>query len=266
MNRGQISNALRKLGLSHALDRLRYHIQSVQNRKSNAAFKKEHPEVKLPPDYLMYESFRLDYRKYYVNGKAAAQGYVDLFDKHIALENKNILDWGCGPGRLIRHMPELIGNGCSYYGTDYNENSIAWCTENLPNIEFNLNSLEAKLPYDSDFFDVIYGNSIFTHLSETMHHDWYTELHRVLKPGGIMVQTTQGTNFRSKMSPSELQKFEGGELVVRGRVKEGHRTFSAFHPKAFMETLFRNAEILEHIEKPVKGKWIPQDIWIVRKK
>lgn len=154
---------------------------------------------------------------------------------------------------MIRHLPSVIGNSCEYYGTDYNKESIDWCTKNLPEISFNCNSLEAKLPYSDNFFDVIYGISIFTHLSEQMHYDWFEELYRVLKPNGIMFLTTHGDNFRVKLIDSELSKYDNGELVVRGKVKEGHRTFTAFQPIGFMERLFENIEILEHVEtKPAK--------------
>jgi len=267
MKRGQISNALRQLKVLYHVDRLRYYVQSFKNRKANKDFKKQHPDVKLPPDYLIYESYRIHYEKYYVNGRTVAQSFIDLFEKHIELKDKNILDWGCGPGRIIRHLPSLIGNGCSYYGTDYNKRSIDWCSNNLSDIHFNLNTLEAKLPYADNFFDVIYGNSIFTHLSEQLHYDWYAELHRVLKPEGIMLQTTQGDNFIVKLTPAEDKAYANSELVVRGNVKEGHRTYSAFHPKGFMHSLFQNVEILEHIEVPSKdGKWLPQDKWIIKKK
>jgi hypothetical protein len=68
------------------------------------------------------------------------------------------------------------------------------------------------------------------------------------------------------MTDPELRQYNKNQLVVRGNVKEGHRTYSAFHPPKFMRKLFSNAEILEHIEsKPENGKWLPQDIWIIKK-
>lgn len=214
----------------------------------------------------MYESFQLDYKKYYEDSRQTAIWLKNHFAKYIQLEQKRILDWGCGPGRIIRHLPEVINNGCSFYGTDYNEKSIAWCSANIPDVSFNLNKLEAKLPYEDDFFDVIYGISIFTHLAEAMHYAWFKELYRVLKPGGILFLTTQGANFKVKLDRTESKRFEDGELVVRGNVKEGHRTFSAFQPKEFMLQLFSEMEVLEHIElENGKTKVVPQDIWIVRK-
>lgn len=266
MKRGQISNILRKWGLIYYTDHIRFYMQKHKNRKVNKAFKTNYPEVKLPPDYLIYESFQIDYLKYYIDGKDTAQWLVDYFRKYIDLTGKKILDWGCGPGRTIRHLPEILGNTCEYYGTDYNSQSIEWCSNNLHGIHFNLNTLEARLPYTNNFFDVIFGISIFTHLSEPMHFNWYNELYRILKPGGIMFVTTQSDNFTFKLTSGELEKYTNGELVVRGKVKEGHRTFSAFQPTAFMEQLFQNCKIEEHITpEPEPGKGIPQGIWIVRK-
>ena len=267
MNRGQISSLLRSFGLIYFTDWLRFYIEKNKNKKENKEFKKKYPNVVLPPDYMMYESFQINYRKYYTDSIETAKWLTNHFKKHIELENKKILDWGCGPGRIIRHLPEIIGDSCEYYGTDYNKTTIEWCSQNLKGIHFNQNTLEANLPYADDFFDVIYGISIFTHLSEHLHYDWYNELKRILKPNGIMFLTTQGDNFKVKLTNSELLEYEKGLLIVRGKVKEGHRTYSAFHPKEFMSDLFENVQILEHIELPYeKGKLPPQDIWIIKKK
>lgn len=266
MKKGQISNSLRRLRLIYWADWTRFYIGKFKNRKINKEFKKEHPEIQIPPDYLIYESFQMDYSKYFNSGRNTAELLTGYFKKHIDLKDKKILDWGCGPGRVIRHLPLVIDNGCEYYGTDYNEKSIDWCTEHLLGINFNHNTLEAKLPYPDNSMDTIYGLSIFTHLSEQLHYDWYNELYRVLKPNGIMYLTTQGDNFKMKLTDTELVQYNKGEIIVRGNVKEGHRTFSAFHPAEFMHKLFRNAIILEHIETQSNSKdWVPQDSWIIKK-
>lgn len=82
-----------------------------------------------------------------------------------------------------------------------------------------------------------------------------------------MLLTTQGDNFKLKLTDSELLKYNNNELIVRDKVKEGHRMFSAFHPTVFVEKLFANAEVLEHYAEPIpkEGNWIPQDTWIIRK-
>ena len=64
MKKGQISNALRQLGLIYFTDRVRYYIERYKNRKVNKDFKKLNPTIKLPPDYLIYESFHITYKEY----------------------------------------------------------------------------------------------------------------------------------------------------------------------------------------------------------
>ena len=266
MKKGDISNILRKLHLIFLADWLRFYIQKSKNKTINTRFKLNNPNVKLPPDYLIYESFQINYQEYYTKSIETTKWLTGLFKKHIDLKNKKILDWGCGPGRIIRHLPEIIGNECEYYATDYNEKSINWCEKNLTNIQFNKNTLKAELPYNNNVMDIIYGLSIFTHLSEKLHYDWYNELYRILKPNGIMLLTTQGDNFKIKLTDLELKKYNNHQLIVRGQVKEGHRTYSAFHPQDFIKMLFKNAIILEHIkQKPIDKSWIPQDIWIIKK-
>lgn len=265
MKKGDISNILRKLRLLYFTDLIRFYYERFKNRKINNKFKKENPEVVLPPDYLIYESFQINYKKYFSDSIESAKWLVGHFEKHIDLKDKKILDWGCGPGRIIRHLPSIIGSRCEFFGTDYNKETIQWCKENLKNISFNLNSLDAKLPYENNFADVIYGISIFTHLSENQHYKWYNELYRVLNHGGIMFLTTQGDNFKVKLTNEELKQYNNNELIVRGNVKEGHRTFSAFHPEGFMKKLFSNVQILEHVKVKSDNSNPQQDIWIIKK-
>lgn len=267
MNKGQISNTLRKLGLLYPIDKLRYGVEKRKNKMENEKFRKDHPEFLLPPDYLMYESFQINYAKYYRTGKANAELIFNQLSKYKNLDGGKILDWGCGPGRIIRHMPDISKNKSSFYGTDYNEESINWCKNNIKNVDFNHNNLEANLPYEDGEFDAIYGISIFTHLSKEMHFKWYSELKRILKPEGILLLTTQGENFIPKLALEEKEKFNAGELVVRGNVKEGHRTYSAFHPDPFLNLLFKDVEILEKIViSSNSNEYVPQDTWILKKK
>ncbi|MEI6576863.1 MAG: class I SAM-dependent methyltransferase [Bacteroidota bacterium] len=265
MNKNHLSKAFRHFGLSYPLDRLRFHYLRVKNRQDNLAFLKEHPDVILPPDYLMYESFQLDYQKYYNDSKKTAAWLWGLLSKHGLEAPANILDWGCGPGRIIRHLPGVMPNGINYYGTDYNTESVNWCSKMLPGIHFYRNHLEPPLHKDLQGFDAIYGISIFTHLSEEMHLAWAAELQRVLRPGGLLLLTTQGKAFRVKLLAPEKKRFDNGELVIRGKVKEGHRTFSAFHPPEYFWKLFHELKIMEHIEKEEDSTNPQQDVWIFKK-
>jgi ubiquinone/menaquinone biosynthesis C-methylase UbiE len=265
MKKQDVSSFLRKIKLLYIADWLRYYWQKLKNRKINKAFAKEKPNFKLPPDYLIYESFRINYPKYYESGRGEAQQIINRIEKYLDFKDVNILDWGCGPARVVRHFPDLTGGNCKIYGTDYNKKTIDWNISNIKGIQFNSNNLEAKLPYKDNYFDVIYGLSVLTHLSEKLHYDWCEELYRVLNVGGVLLLTTQGDNFINNLTDQELLKYKNNELVVRGNVMEGHRTYSAFHPKKYMENLFQRVEVLDFIETKPEENWIPQDVWIVRK-
>jgi SAM-dependent methyltransferase len=256
----KMTRTLRQLGLLQFTDYLRFLWLRRKNRIPNREFRRQYPEVVLPPDYLMYESFQLDYERYYINGKKTAEWLTGLVGHHINLEGASILDWGCGPARVIRHLPGLVPGGV-FYGTDYNRNSIAWCSASFTDIYFHSNDLMPGLVYEKELFNLVYGISIFTHLSQEAHEAWLNELIRVLKPGGILFITLHGDSFRNKLTPTELEKFEADQLVVRGQVSEGHRTFTAFHPVKWVRIWTLRMNVLQHIP----GAEGEQDVWILQK-
>ena len=249
----------------NALDRLHYFLHRLRNKSKNEKFIRENPEIKLPPEYTLYEAYRLDYANYFEDGRNTAQWVAKELSLHLPVGQKKILDWGCGPARVVRHMPELL-QGAEIYGSDYNAKTIEWCKQNIPGVNFSVNSLAPPLSYQEKFFDAIYALSVFTHLSEENHFTWIKELYRILKPGGVLLITTQGNAFAGKLTSTEKETFNQGEIVVRGKVKEGHRTFSAFHPEKFMLTFFSDGWKLLKFEKGSVQDWGPQqDLWIVKK-
>jgi 2-polyprenyl-3-methyl-5-hydroxy-6-metoxy-1,4-benzoquinol methylase len=182
-----LSSILRKLHLLNAAEYLRFLFHKFKYRQANAQFKKAHPSIVFPPDFLMYETYKLDLSEYYYDGKQAAGEIITAIGKYLDITQSGIkiLDWGCGPGRIVRHLPELLPQA-TVYATDYNKKYVKWCSEKLKNIEISLNSIHPPLNYDSDFFDVAIGISIFTHLSAQNHVAWVDELWRIIKPGGCI--------------------------------------------------------------------------------
>lgn len=255
-----VAKFVRRSGLMQLADYLRFLWLRRKNKAQNRSFRTRYPDVVLPPDYLMYEAFQLDYERYYVNGRKTAEWLIGLVQNHKDLRGASILDWGCGPARVIRHLPGLIGEG-AFYGTDYNRQSIAWCSANFTDIYFHSNDLMPGLIYKKEMFDLVYGISIFTHLSKEAHEAWLNELVRVLKPGGILFITLHGHSFCEKLTPAERLLFDADELVIRGQVTEGHRTFTAFHPEKWVRIWTLSLTVLGHIPG---GEGV-QDVWIFKK-
>ena len=125
MFKTELLSIIRNLGLSKLADKSRYYLMRF---KANHLFKQAHPGIALPPPYMVYESFQIDYNKYYLGGLEDAAWIVSLFKPHHQLENIKILDWGCGPARIIRHMPALLGKTNDYFGTDYNPQTTKYAS------------------------------------------------------------------------------------------------------------------------------------------
>lgn len=260
-----ISVLIRKFGLIKYADKIRYYVLFLRTYKSRQKFKRANPEVVLPPPYFLYETFNLNYFSFYDKSIETAKWLVSYFEKYKKLENINILDWGCGPGRVIRHLPSFIDKSCKCFGTDYNKSYTKWCGNHIHDVTFATNQLHPPLEYQSDFFDIVYGISIFTHLSEKMHYAWFKELMRIIKPEGILFLTLHGSAFTEKLTDFEKKQFNSGKLVVKGTTKEGHRTYGAFQPNSFVQKLIGSNIVLEHVPGDIQNGKPQQDVWIIKK-
>lgn len=263
-----LKKVISKLKLLNLLEQINFIRQKIKNKKSNRFFRKENPSLKLPPDFYLYETFQLNYNKFYTEGIPTAKWLYDYIREFKEFDTISILDWGCGTGRIIRHLPAIAGINNCYFGCDYNKKYIDWCFENIKEVNFKLNNLNPPLDYASNSFDVIYGISIFTHLSETLHFDWMKELTRVLKPNGIFFLTTHGESHKFKLLLKEQERYNAGKLVVHAYKKEGNRLFAAYQPALFLKMVFskNNLEVLKHVPGEIRNKKAQQDVWIVRKK
>jgi len=247
-------------------DRMRYGLMRRRTNAKNRLFLRAHPDQAFPPHYFIYETFRLDYKRYFESGREDAAWIADKARPFVATGGLDVLDWGCGPGRVIRHMPAVMGETNRYYGSDYNEAYIRWCAQNLTGIRFRLNGLMPPLAFADASLDLVYSISIFTHLSERAHKAWVEEMHRVLRPGGLFITTTHGDATMANLTAAELETYRRGEIVERARVKEGHRMFVAYQPPAFMQQLIEGQfEVCNH-EPGKRESWgIGQDLWVLRK-
>jgi ubiquinone/menaquinone biosynthesis C-methylase UbiE len=117
-------------------------------------------------------------------------------DKHLnKTDDVSILDFGCSSGRVLRHFyAEAKLRNWTLSGVDIQAKPIQWMREFLPSTFcVYTGSTMPILPFPDNNFDVIYGFSIFTHIK--FHWDmWLLELKRVLKPGGLLIQTIHTEN------------------------------------------------------------------------
>jgi SAM-dependent methyltransferase len=262
-----ISAVLRKLHLLAAAENIRYRSQKKRFENDNNIFREQNPGLALPPDFFIYETYRLNLKEYYYDGQATAAEIISFIQKHRDLHQPDtrVLDWGCGPARIVRHLPALLPQA-EVHGSDYNEEYINWCRQSLKEIQFSLNKIDPPMNYPASFFDAIIGISVFTHLSAASHANWINELYRITKPGGIIFLTTQGTAFRSKLTNAERLQFDKGLLVSRQNIKEGNRLYSSFQPHSFMKQLLAGKfAIADFFPAEVNNDEPGQDTWLLQK-
>mgnify|MGYP005849761411 CR=1 FL=1 len=120
------------------------------------------------------------------------------------------LDFGCGCGRtmfwLSRRFPAVYWHGC-----DVDAEAVQWCGRSFPNAVFSVNTEFPPLSCASSSFDIIFGISVFTHLAEEYQKAWVPELHRVLKPGGVLLLSFYGRNLWEGLE--EADAIRRGEFV-----------------------------------------------------
>jgi SAM-dependent methyltransferase len=146
------------------------------------------------------------------------------------------LDFGCGSGRIARH---LVGTDPmrELWGVDVDREAVAWCARNLPGAAFRTIGPAPPTALPAAHFDAVVAGSVFTHLSEDAQGLWLTELHRLLRPGGLLIACTHSPKL-TFMRP-DLTGSQHGELAGRGFLfAPGGGTFnedSAFHSREYLE-------------------------------
>lgn len=109
-------------------------------------------------------------------------------------ETTKILDFGCGWGRITRYFlrdashENLHGADCFKESLDVAKAQNKW-------VNFSLTAPMPPTGYASSTFDIIYLFSVFSHLSEDIHLMILEDLHRILRPGGLLVATTRPRKF-----------------------------------------------------------------------
>jgi len=118
---------------------------------------------------------------------------LDIIKKHYDFKSGiEILDFGCSSGRVLRHFyEEMKEHNWKLHGVDIQAFLVEWMRRNFPpEINVLCGSTFPHLPLKDSSIDVIYGISVFTH-TKYLWDMWLSEFKRVLKPGGLCIQTIQ---------------------------------------------------------------------------
>lgn len=160
-----------------------------------------------PPARLFADPDRLDgshnVREFVWIGEATVQW---LMSQGLAPTHQ-VLEVGCGIGRMALPLTHHLQDGGTYTGIDITAEKIAYCTRTVtpvaPHFRFvhadvynkyynpsgKLRAAAYQFPFADHTFDFIFLSSVFTHmLQEDMEH-YLAEIARVLVSGGICISS-----------------------------------------------------------------------------
>ena len=131
----------------------------------------------------------------------------NLSSQHPLVAGLRVLEIGCGIGRDAIPLIELLGPEGSYVGTDVIRESIEWCRDHIevdhPNFHFEWQDIadslhnptgtvrpeETRLPADDASIDLVFAQSVFTHMLPDQFAHFLGEAARVIRPGGTVYAT-----------------------------------------------------------------------------
>jgi SAM-dependent methyltransferase len=265
--RAFIKDLFYKIRLAGVLDYLVFRSAYYRNRGKNARFRRMHPSAIIPPDYYLYETYRLDYEQFFEDGEEAAREIMLWTSGYFNHGPHRILDWGCGVSRVVVHVHKFAKAAASVYACDVNRQMVEFGRKHYKDISYAVEGPEPPTRYESEFFDLIYGLSVFTHIKASMQEAWVRELYRILSDRGIVLFTTHGNAFISKLLTSEKAIYERDGVFTKSYRKEGHRMMSTYNSEESVRRLMGPYfEVVEFHDGADVTKAGGQDLWIVRKK
>ena len=104
-------------------------------------------------------------------------------------EYANILDFGCGFGRLARMFKGYTGY---FAGCDIDHQHIDWCSVAVEFMVSKLSSVLPPIPFADNEFETVISISIFSNLNESSQDLFLQELRRVCKQEGLLFLAIQG--------------------------------------------------------------------------
>ncbi len=149
--------------------------------------------------------------------EATGLEFVNHFKKLCYLQpNENILEIGCGSGRIAMPLTNYLNPSGHYYGIEIVADMVKWCQKNISSRHPNFKFIHADLynkrynpdatqlakdytfPFDNATFDFIYLTSVFTHLLPEDTEAYFQEISRLLKPNGRVFATFFVLNDRQQ--------------------------------------------------------------------
>ena len=172
--------------------------------------------------------------------------------------SSDVLDVGCGTGRLAKPLAEFLSSTANYVGFDVSLPAIISCRRrigkkhpnfcfikaDIANHEYNplgqIEEEEYTFPTSDNSVDVVAAFSVFSHMVQRSINHYLIEACRVLRPGGRFAFTAYA------LTPERVAALERGEGRLKFRAwYHGAMTLDRRSPERAI------AHPLEHLERSI---------------
>jgi len=157
--------------------------------------------------------------------RAAAHGMPAAITEHVGERGRRIaslvdagdrvLDVGCGEGIIASVLASKCPN---VIGCDYSIEAMELAVKEYPSLQF-VYSNSTHLRFEESSFTKVILSEVAEHLLPVQLHRTLSEIHRVLKPGGMLILTTpltgKGTQTSTYAHIHEYSEAEIGALMTR---------------------------------------------------
>ena len=159
----------------------------------------------IPPN-LDREGYNLNHHaSFFLNGLADYLKVCHIAKKY-DVDIQSYFDFGCASGRVLRHFCTQ-SDVPHVWGSDINGRHIKWLNDHMPpKLKAIHNHAIPYLPIAANSIDVISAFSVFTHI-DTFETAWMAELHRILRPGGMVFLTVQNNVSWKYVQDSDDDQF-----------------------------------------------------------
>ena len=161
-------------------------------------------------------------------------GYVlaQRIINHLKIDKSDtILDLGCGPGKITKHIIGVCKKIIAVDGSDVMLAEAKKVIYPKSKIQY-YQKIEDLSGIKNDMIDKAFSYAVFIHLPEDVQYSYISEIIRVLKPGGIAlihvrykqkleryIRTFSGVSFNESRLKNLMKKYPGCEfefLKLRG--------------------------------------------------
>ncbi len=193
--------------------------------------------MKLIPEPKIRNMFGpFDDKEYYFNlGKEQTEKVI----KWLSIKPEHqILDIGCGSGRIGIHFLNYLCEQGKYIGIDINQEFIDYCSDNISILKENfkfqfvdvyngayaregkLKANEVIFPVEDDSMDRVIMWSVFTHMNLEDIDAYLKEIYRVLKKGGMFIASL---NLYNEFIHNQIE-LDKSQLDIKFKVDENSYT------------------------------------------